>query len=374
MFSYTRFNVVYFLVKDSHSMQRSLRTRWEQGYLKDLYHRRVLCGAEPLIHRSAYPNWNYDTEIFAFSHRIGSPETSGNCIIKALTDKSFYARADVVENTVGAQPNEECCEDNSELIEKGFVVVLLTGYLRYALPAAPEEMIEAIAKKLTSEVALSQIAKSLGFKHIIRTAEFPPNSTSLANSFKALLAVINRKRAEALAMNTVLPRILDVDFIEVLSLKDPLGVVIDICHSEGIEEVEPRILHSAGVTTAEPIYLVGIFGDGKLIGKGPGETVGVAVHMAAWNTLLKKWQLTDEFVIPLGSRVHDIRLQDFQSPNYYLKEKCSTDKILEQICLLVCTMAVGIPFRKRLRHKFSRGSIHRRDLHRMLKPKPFTVS
>uniref|UniRef100_A0A1I7UIK3 Uncharacterized protein n=1 Tax=Caenorhabditis tropicalis TaxID=1561998 RepID=A0A1I7UIK3_9PELO len=36
---------------------RLLRTRWERGYLKDLYHRRQILGADPAISRSSYPNW-----------------------------------------------------------------------------------------------------------------------------------------------------------------------------------------------------------------------------------------------------------------------------------------------------------------------------
>lgn len=36
---------------------RFIRARWERPYLKDLYHRRVLLGADPEIHRSAFPNW-----------------------------------------------------------------------------------------------------------------------------------------------------------------------------------------------------------------------------------------------------------------------------------------------------------------------------
>ncbi|KAK6053079.1 hypothetical protein COOONC_09416 [Cooperia oncophora] len=35
---------------------RFVRARWERGYYKDLYHRRVLLGADPIIHRSSYPN------------------------------------------------------------------------------------------------------------------------------------------------------------------------------------------------------------------------------------------------------------------------------------------------------------------------------
>ncbi|WKY02648.1 hypothetical protein Q1695_016147 [Nippostrongylus brasiliensis] len=40
------------------SMQacRFIRARWERGYYKDLYHRRQLLGADPVIHRSSYPN------------------------------------------------------------------------------------------------------------------------------------------------------------------------------------------------------------------------------------------------------------------------------------------------------------------------------
>lgn len=36
---------------------RHMRTVWKRAYLKDLYHRRQLIGADPLISRSAYPNW-----------------------------------------------------------------------------------------------------------------------------------------------------------------------------------------------------------------------------------------------------------------------------------------------------------------------------
>uniref|UniRef100_A0A8R1IUB5 methylcrotonoyl-CoA carboxylase n=1 Tax=Caenorhabditis japonica TaxID=281687 RepID=A0A8R1IUB5_CAEJA len=44
--------------RSSTSLQsyRFLRTRWERGYLKDLYHRRQILGADPVISRSAYPN------------------------------------------------------------------------------------------------------------------------------------------------------------------------------------------------------------------------------------------------------------------------------------------------------------------------------
>ncbi|CAI4222319.1 unnamed protein product [Auanema sp. JU1783] len=40
----------------NHQSLRFLRARWERTYLKDLYHRRQLLGADPILHRSSYPN------------------------------------------------------------------------------------------------------------------------------------------------------------------------------------------------------------------------------------------------------------------------------------------------------------------------------
>ena len=38
-------------------LDRGLRKYYERGMLKDLYHRRILAGAEPLSHRAFLPNW-----------------------------------------------------------------------------------------------------------------------------------------------------------------------------------------------------------------------------------------------------------------------------------------------------------------------------
>ncbi|MFH4980089.1 hypothetical protein AB6A40_006798 [Gnathostoma spinigerum] len=58
---------------------RFIRARWERGYLKDLYHRRVLAGADAHIPRSVYPNWR----LRDFSSVVGN-EAWG--IIKSTID------------------------------------------------------------------------------------------------------------------------------------------------------------------------------------------------------------------------------------------------------------------------------------------------
>uniref|UniRef100_A0A0K0CYT6 Probable methylcrotonoyl-CoA carboxylase beta chain, mitochondrial n=1 Tax=Angiostrongylus cantonensis TaxID=6313 RepID=A0A0K0CYT6_ANGCA len=56
---------------------RFIRARWERGYYKDLYHRRQLIGADPLMHRSSYPNCVRSHHCFGNSVQQWAPiETS----------------------------------------------------------------------------------------------------------------------------------------------------------------------------------------------------------------------------------------------------------------------------------------------------------
>lgn len=67
---------------------------------------------------------NYDSEIYAFGHRIGAPETDKDVLIRALTDSSFYQRADIAEESANAQPSKqesyEMKEHNKQLIQLGW--------------------------------------------------------------------------------------------------------------------------------------------------------------------------------------------------------------------------------------------------------------
>lgn len=67
-----------------------------------------------------------------------------------------------------------------------------------------------------------------------------------------------------------------------------------------------------------------LFISGVLEISGAGETLPVAVDMAARCALLNHWKLTSEFKFPFGSQAFAIRLADFQSPNYLLKTKCQS--------------------------------------------------
>uniref|UniRef100_A0A915AMZ3 YcaO domain-containing protein n=1 Tax=Parascaris univalens TaxID=6257 RepID=A0A915AMZ3_PARUN len=152
-------------------------------------------------------------------------------LVRALTTESFSSRADVLADSSGAQPSKEdqvvSTESNSELIPRGGRLLwdVLCGYLRYSLPNAPEELIRAVANELSADDLLASLGTHLGLNCLIRTAEFPPSQKSLSDSFKALLAVMERPRAESLVVNVVIAQLLDVDFMDVYPLRDPLAVL-----------------------------------------------------------------------------------------------------------------------------------------------------
>ncbi|VBB27398.1 unnamed protein product [Acanthocheilonema viteae] len=253
---------------------RYIRARWERPYLKDLYHRRMLAGADPVLSRSAYPNWNYDSEIYAFGHRIGAPETKKDVLIRALTDSSFYQRADIAEESANAQPTKqesyEMKEHNKQLIQLGseFLWKNTCAYLRYGLLRAPEELITSLALKLTDDEQIANLATYLGINNLIRTAEFPPSNISLCNAFKALLGSLPYQRAIALIRNVIIAQLIDLDIEEVFPLAEPFAVLRCFMSSSAGLEIEPRLLRSAGEISAEPIFIAGIYANRKLIGQG----------------------------------------------------------------------------------------------------------
>uniref|UniRef100_A0A915PIF7 Large ribosomal subunit protein mL44 n=1 Tax=Setaria digitata TaxID=48799 RepID=A0A915PIF7_9BILA len=375
---------------------RFIRARWERPFLKDLYHRRMLAGADPVLSRSAYPNWDYDSEIFAFGHRIGAPEMDKDLLIQALTDISFYQRADVAEDSTNAQPSKQesysVKEHNRQLIQDGNELLWKStgAYLRYGLPHTPEELITCLALKLTDDEQIANLANYLGINNLIRTAEFPPSKISLSNAFKALIALLPYQRAIALIRNVIIAQLTDLDIEEVFPLAEPLEVLRCFkSFNEGVE-VEPRLLHSAGEISAEPIFIVGIYANKELIGKGPGETLSIAVDMAAMDALMRCWGVSADRKFPFNELDSLSDLDHYSKPHYSLQEICNPNIILkfadlneEQEPIDVKEVAVrykkeieavvGIPLRRRLRHKFSRGTFGKRSFRYINKPKIYQI-
>lgn len=83
---------------------------------------------------------NYDTEIYAFSKRLGE-KFDKDLLQQALTERSYIIREEERQKSVGIeQPNIDLA-DNRELVTKGsdFIDDIVKRYLRTVLPKLPEE-------------------------------------------------------------------------------------------------------------------------------------------------------------------------------------------------------------------------------------------
>ena len=105
-------------------------------------------------------------------------------------------------------------------------------------------------------------------QHLVRTGEFPPFNSTLANAFKAVLVVLSPERRQQTVIELIISKAFSIPLEDVLPFKNPLGIVIDYAKKYlKAQVVEPRLMHDSGVNSAIPLYRVGIFADQKLIGE-----------------------------------------------------------------------------------------------------------
>lgn len=135
--------------------------------------------------------------------------------------------------------------------------------------------------------------------------------------------------------------------------------------------------------------MVGIFADGKLIGESPGEKLCIAVDLAAQDALLKLWNISTRarvFPFKKVSSFSEVFQRLATNQNHSISDVCdsSTDLRLlteEQLnfdpmnveeeankYMREIKQVIGLPYRKRLHHKFSRGSKTANTLKKLVKP------
>uniref|UniRef100_A0AC34FAZ2 Uncharacterized protein n=1 Tax=Panagrolaimus sp. ES5 TaxID=591445 RepID=A0AC34FAZ2_9BILA len=377
------------------SSSRGLRKRWQRDLLKDLYHRRIIAGAEPLTHRAFLPNWNYGSELFAFRHRLRGEDKGNEHFIKALTNPSFFTRKDIADDASYAQPSLEkeieSREDNVQLAKEGDELLqrIVTGYFSLQFSDAPVEFIEAITNSLINDEILAEAATSLGMQHLVRTGEFPPYSSTLAESFKACLVILSPERRQQTILETIISKAVSLPLEDVLPFRNPLGVVAEYAKKYlKAENVEPRLMHKSGVNSAIPLFYVGIFADQKLIGECAGESLSTAVDLASQASLLRLWGAAPEnLLLNLSFNQQDLSKvaknhSIFDVVGESTDLSCYSDEELNYDPLDIVNIAqnyesiekeLGRPRIRHLRHKFSRGSIVRRSFRYLVKPRVYTI-
>lgn len=96
---------------------------------------------------------NYDTEIYAFSKRLGE-EFNNDLLQQALTERSYIIREEERQKNVGIDQPTLNLSDNKELVSKGsdFIDDVVKRYLRTVLPRLPEEGIMYVYSKSISVI------------------------------------------------------------------------------------------------------------------------------------------------------------------------------------------------------------------------------
>ncbi|KAG8230877.1 hypothetical protein J437_LFUL011518 [Ladona fulva] len=281
------------------SAQRSIK-RWVAPTLRVLKKRKEKMGCQPVQRRSAFLEWNYNAELYAFGKRLNE-EFKEDLLQRAFTHKSYVDIEISKQREVGIENSLLEMKDNDELITKGekFMTSFIKGYLRLLLPHFPEEGISAVHEYLLSNENLAKVSLHIGTKDLILCAEYPPSELTLAHTLKALVGALDSSDAASSFVNDlVITQLAGKDLLELWSLENASAILTSILNKEGKAPPEPRLLYEAGPTTILASYAVGIYSDKEMIGCGFGESAAVAEDMAARDALRRLFH-TPENMKPL---------------------------------------------------------------------------
>ncbi|KAF8768302.1 39S ribosomal protein L44 like protein [Argiope bruennichi] len=263
-------------------------------------HRREIAGPERQRRRSEWDNWNYNAELFAFSKRL-SENISEDTLRWAFVHNSFIEKEEQKrkELDIPSQNVPLDLKSNASLITLGEEVTsnYLKRYLTHCFTKLPSEGILSLHDYLLSTEVLSHVSSNIGTYDLIFCAEYPPQNTTLADSLKAIVGSIAHdisvSRAENFILDFICPQLIGKDVFEIWDLENPLGVLNGILQRHGLNECEPRLIFESGRNTIEAIYHVGLYLNKQYLGRGPGETLDIAVEMAAYDVLRRFFGIQD---------------------------------------------------------------------------------
>jgi large subunit ribosomal protein L44 len=284
---------------------------------KELYKRRMAAGPEPERPRSAWANWNYDAEIYAFGKRLH--ENFEDSIIRtAFVHESYLEEEKKKQQELGIEEDETPSQsfDNSELIASGVTITsnYIEAYLKHVFPKLPEFCVQDIHDYLMSEDILAYVSTHIGTKDLVLCSEFPPSKQTLAHTLIGIVGALaksqNQARAEIFVQDFILTQLHGKELMHLLNITNPMGLLADILQKEKLGEPEARLLWQTGSETVMAAYVVGVYSDKELIGESAGETLQIAEEMAARDALRKYFGLTDNRAgLKFGKDGHQLNIK-----------------------------------------------------------------
>lgn len=252
----------------------------------------------PELRRNRFLEWNYRSEIFAFSRRLQES-------LSEDTLRQIFAHPSYVQNLRESQLKyslpDISIKSNEELVQRGKKLLddCIKPYLRFTFNRLPEDGIIHIANYLESDDVLSDIAKWIGCKEIILSTEYPPNPITMADTVRALVAGIRSdfdlNRTQRFVVDIIISYINDKDILDdVWIIPNPQETLNLILTNSQLPRFEPRIMFQTGIKTLESCHVVGLYVNQRLLGSSAGETLQIAEHCAALDSLQRLFDLKDD--------------------------------------------------------------------------------
>lgn len=284
--------------RKGYSLRGGPFTRWRSPLNSALYRKRLIAGPEPERPRSSWLNWNYDCEISAFSKRLNE-EFKQPILKQAFVHPSFIQSQKSSLQEIGLEISESAM-NNLELRTEGESITTnyLKALLRFWYTKIPNQGIEALVSYLTSTEQLSHIAKNIGIKDLVKSAEFPISDETLAQSLYAVIAALNRssglRKVHLFINDFIVTQLIGKELDEIWVINNPMGLLVEELKKSGkTASPTPRLIWSTGVNNPTAVYMVGIYVDKQFFSKGSGETIDIAEEMAARDGLRRIYELND---------------------------------------------------------------------------------
>lgn len=250
-----------------------------------------------LNQRSQRLDWNYRSELYAFSRRLHE-NLSEDTLRQVFTHPSYAKK--FKETQVKLNLPDINLRTNEKMIDSGLNILdgHLRPYLRYTFTKMPEDGINQIANYLKSDEVLADVAKWIGCKEIILAEEYPPQKKTMADTVRSLIAAIQSDqpdRTRRFVVDIIISYLNDKDILDdVWIIPNPKETLNMILANSQMPAYEPRIMFETGAKTLEPCYVVGLYTNQKFLGSSAGETLEIAEHCAALDVLQNLFDLKED--------------------------------------------------------------------------------
>lgn len=258
--------------------------------LREIRKRRTIVKSEKPVNRSSFTDWNASAELFAFSKRL-SEEFQLPILQRAFIHKSYIAQEVERQKQIGIEAPSLEVEDNQKLIESGskHLNSFVENFINVKFSSAPTQLRSSIKDHLLSNETLANISKHIGTTELILSAEFPVQSETLADNFRAVVAALaegcGEDRANRFIYDFVCTQLNQFDCSTLWNPENSFEELQKTCATHKLSVPEPRLIGQCGTNTLLASYNVGIYCDKKMIGSGFGETVEIAVSEASSDAL-----------------------------------------------------------------------------------------